>query len=450
VSTESMELRTGELLDDHLRENYRKTSRVFAILLGAQWLFGILLALVISPRSWAGLSSATHIHIYAAIFLGGAITSLPLYLTLTRPAALGTRLTVAVAQMLWSALLIHLTGGRIETHFHVFGSLAFLAFYRDWKVLLVATVVVASDHLLRGIFWPESVYGIANPAWWRFLEHAGWVVFEDIVLVFACLRGTDEMRSIARQRTELERAFAELERTHQLVTRTEKLAAVGQLAASVGHELRNPLTAIRNAHAYISKRVLKSDAAADARTVQFLGLQEREINACNRIISDLLDFARERPLDLRPCPLRPLVEEAFSVVTGRDNVALVNEVGPELPVPALDKDQFRQALVNLIQNAVEAMPGGRAGTVRVKATTSSGGAWRLSVSDDGAGIPEELRTKIFEPLFTTKSKGTGLGLAVVATMLKRHGCAISLQSEVGRGTEFAIEIPAQIPSAVAA
>src|SRR5205085_439991 len=153
-------------------------------------------------------------------------------------------------------------------------------------------------------------------------------------------------RAIARQRTELEKAFAELERTHQVVTRTEKLAAVGQLAASVGHELRNPLTAIRNAHAYISRRVLKSDAASDARTVQFLGLQEREINACNRIISDLLDFARERPLDLRPCPLRALVDEAFSVVTGREGVSLVNEIPVELPIPALDKDQFRQALVN--------------------------------------------------------------------------------------------------------
>jgi two-component system sensor histidine kinase HydH len=450
LNNEAMESRTRELLDEHLRDNYRKTSRVFAMLLVAQWLFGILLALVISTRSWAGLSSTTHVHVYAAVFLGGAITSLPLYLSLARPASLVTRLTVGVAQMLWSALLIHLTGGRIETHFHVFGSLAFLAFYRDWKVLLVATVVVASDHLLRGIFWPQSVYGIANPAWWRFLEHAGWVVFEDVVLLFACFRGIAEMRSIAQQRTELERAFAELERTHQIVTRTEKLAAVGQLAASVGHELRNPLTAIRNAHAYISKRVLKSDAAGDARTVQFLGLQEREIHACNRIISDLLDFARERPLQLRPCPLRPLIDEAFSVVTGREGVVLVNDVAADLPIPALDKDQFRQALINLVQNAVEAMPAGRSGTVRVAAGTSAGGGWRLSVSDDGAGIPAELRTKIFEPLFTTKSKGTGLGLAVVATMLKRHGCAISVDSEVGRGTEFAIEIPAQAPAAAAA
>ena len=80
-----MESRTRELLDEHMRENYRKTSRVFSILLAAQWVFGILLAVVISPRSWAGLASATHVHIYAAVFLGGAITSLPLYLTLTRP-----------------------------------------------------------------------------------------------------------------------------------------------------------------------------------------------------------------------------------------------------------------------------------------------------------------------------------------------------------------------------
>jgi len=254
----------------------------------------------------------------------------------------------------------------------------------------------------------------------------------------------DETRSIARQQAELEKAMAEVERTHQIVTRNEKLAAVGQLAASVGHELRNPLTAIRNAHAYISKRVAKSDAAADARTVQFLDLQQREINACNRIISDLLDFARERPLDLRPCPLRPLIEEAMSVVTGRAGVTLVNEIAESLAVPSLDKDQFRQVLVNLLQNAVEAMPSGRAGTVKVDAQSTAGGGWILRVADDGIGIPAEAQARIFEPLFTTKTKGTGLGLAVVATMLKRHKCGVQLHSEVGRGTTFTIEIPAQI------
>ena len=89
--------------------------------------------------------------------------------------------------MLMGALLIHLTGGRIETHFHVFGSLAFLAFYRDWRVLIPATIVVALDHMLRGFFWPQSVYGVLVASQWRWLEHAAWVVFEDVFLVVSCL-----------------------------------------------------------------------------------------------------------------------------------------------------------------------------------------------------------------------------------------------------------------------
>ena len=86
----------------------------------------------------------------------------------------------------------------------------------------------------------------------------------------------------------------------------------------------------------------------------------------------------------------------------------------------------------------------------MSAAGSAGDRWRIAVIDDGAGIAPELHARIFEPLFTTKSKGTGLGLAVVATMLKRHGCSISVKSEIGRGTEFAIEIPLQTPSAAAA
>ena len=133
------------------------------------------------PQTWIGATSYTHLHVWAAIFLGGAISGLPVYLALKRPGRSSTRHTIAVAQMLTSALLIHLTGGRIETHFHVFGSLAFLAFYRDWRVLVSATVVVAVDHLLRGLFWPQSVFGVLTPSSWRWLEHAGWVIFEDVL-----------------------------------------------------------------------------------------------------------------------------------------------------------------------------------------------------------------------------------------------------------------------------
>jgi serine phosphatase RsbU (regulator of sigma subunit) len=195
---------TDRLYRERVSANAASVDRMFAIVMVAQWLLSIAFALWFSPYTWAGKQTAVHAHVYLAIFLGGVISSAPIALAITKPGWIGTRYVIAVAQMLWSALLIHLTGGRVETHFHVFGSLAFLAFYRDWKVLVPATVVVAADHLVRQLFWPESVYGVAAPEWWRFLEHAGWVVFEDIFLVIACVRTNAEMRLAARQQVTIE------------------------------------------------------------------------------------------------------------------------------------------------------------------------------------------------------------------------------------------------------
>src|ERR1700680_1888790 len=128
--------RASELLIDYQQSIYRRVDRNFAILMVIQWVAGVVAALWISPKTWAGVSGSLHIHVVAAIVLGGIITALPVFLALTRPGHVMTRQVIAVAQMLMSALLIHLTGGRIETHFHVFGSLAFLAFYRDWRVIV--------------------------------------------------------------------------------------------------------------------------------------------------------------------------------------------------------------------------------------------------------------------------------------------------------------------------
>src|SRR6516225_6001890 len=135
--------RVEELVRQHLTGIWRATDRLFAGLLTAQWVAAVVVAVWISPRTWAGSASATHPHLWAALFLGGGIVSLPAALGLFRPGRVLTRHAIAVAQMLMGALFIHLTGGRIETHFHVFGSLALLAFYRDWRVLMTATVVVA-------------------------------------------------------------------------------------------------------------------------------------------------------------------------------------------------------------------------------------------------------------------------------------------------------------------
>ena len=152
---------------------HRRTDRMFAGLLVFQWAAMVVLALWVSPLTWAGADSRTHPHVWAAVALGGAIVALPVFLAFARPGRANTRFVIAAAQMLSAGLLIHLTGGRIETHFHVFGSLAFLALYRDWRVLLVASAVTALDHVVRGAAWPESMYGAPAGTDWRWLEHAG-------------------------------------------------------------------------------------------------------------------------------------------------------------------------------------------------------------------------------------------------------------------------------------
>src|SRR5215831_9487715 len=195
----------------HRDDIMRSTDRMFALLMVAQWIFGIFVAVTFSPYAWEGKTRVVHPHVWIAVLLGAAISSLPVALAVRRPGSALTRHVIAAAQMLWSALLIHLSGGRIETHFHVFGSLGFLAAYRDWPVLVTATLVVAADHLIRGLIWPESVYGIVNPEWWRFLEHAFWVAFEDIVLIIACVEASNEMKTMARRRAEVE-ALSESER----------------------------------------------------------------------------------------------------------------------------------------------------------------------------------------------------------------------------------------------
>jgi len=196
--------RSTEIFHAHRQRIYELTDRLFAGLMLFQWLAAIAAAYWVSPLTWAGAASRTHLHVWAAIFLGGACTLFPVGLAVGWPGRAFTRYAVASGQMLMSALLIHLSGGRIETHFHVFGSLAFLAFYLDWPVLVTASAVVLADHLARGLLWPESVYGVANPEWWRFLEHGFWVAFEDVFLLIACRHGIEDMWRGARRQAEVE------------------------------------------------------------------------------------------------------------------------------------------------------------------------------------------------------------------------------------------------------
>lgn len=217
MQTNEKALHIGRRIPECFRRDqekiYRSTDRMFAILLGVEWLGAILTALWISPRTWSGSYSSIHPHVWAAVYIGCAVACVPAYCVYAAPGRVITRHVIALCQILMSVLLIDVTGGRIETHFHVFGSLAFLSFYRDWKVLITASAVTAIDHIVRGIWWPQSVYGALTVSPLRWVEHAWWVAFEDFFLILSIRRTVAEMWTVARQEATLS-----YEANHDLLT----------------------------------------------------------------------------------------------------------------------------------------------------------------------------------------------------------------------------------------
>lgn len=203
--------RTEEIFHADLSKIRLWTDRMFFWLLIGQWLFGIAVAVIWSPRTWIAQYWSIHQHVIAATVLGALFEGYPLYLIIRKPGSRYTRHMIAIGQMLQSALLVHITGGRIETHFHVFGSLALLSFYRDWRVLITGTIVVFVDHLALGAWFPLSVYGVPAATIWRSLEHAGWVIFEVVFLTMACRTGIRDSRAMAGREAALEQSNTTLE-----------------------------------------------------------------------------------------------------------------------------------------------------------------------------------------------------------------------------------------------
>lgn len=259
-NTPAIQERFQALFAEHRQTILRRTDQMFARLMLFQWAAAIGAALWLSPKTWTGATVQTHFHVWAALFFGGAITLFPVYLAWKHSGDILTRHCIAVGQMLMSGLLIHLTDGRIETHFHVFGSLAFLSFYRDWRVLITATAITAGDHLLRGLFFPASVFGITQQETWRWLEHAGWVIFEDVFLVVQCFWGIRESQGLCERDARLEFSNADLERKVEARTlslreanaRLEALATTDPLTGLPNHRALVDIidTEIERAHRY--------------------------------------------------------------------------------------------------------------------------------------------------------------------------------------------------------
>jgi signal transduction histidine kinase len=234
----------------------------------------------------------------------------------------------------------------------------------------------------------------------------------------------------------------ELEEAQERLLRIERMAAVGEVAAAMAHELRNPLAGIKNAIFYVKTGLEKSgQGGGDPRIPEFLDLMEDEVEASNRIITELLDYSRVNPLSLSVAEVETLVDGAISESWIKKDVNIVKDIKPAIPEVWANLEQIHLAFLNLINNAGDAMPDG--GTLTISAA-AAGEFVEVRFKDTGEGIAEENLDRVLDPLFTTKEKGTGMGLALVSRIIERHDGVLDVASTLGSGATFTIKLHRKI------
>lgn len=263
---------------------------------------------------------------------------------------------------------------------------------------------------------------------------------------------TDEVEAEIELERRVKERTAELQIVQEELLRKERLATLGQLTATVSHELRNPLGVIRNTMFTIAE-------AAQANGWQLeraVGRIDRSIGRCDTIITDLLDYTRIRQLQREKFPLDTWLAEVLDEQKIPDRIALVREFGAGDPVVSVDADRLRRVIINLVDNAAQAIEGDRDGkansappriTIRTRVTPER---VEVEITDTGPGIPPDVFKRIFEPLFSTKGFGVGLGLPTVKQIMEHHGGDIEMTSTPGRGTRALVWLPLAQAAEIAA
>jgi signal transduction histidine kinase len=244
---------------------------------------------------------------------------------------------------------------------------------------------------------------------------------------------SDYLEELVEERTE------ELKKTQQELLKSQRLAAIGEVAAMVGHDLRNPLQSIVNMM-YLTKEKLNSTSLQSSELLKLAETVEEQVRYMNKIVSDLEDFARPLKIELAPADLHKLINDTLSIIRVPDSVKVSIIIEDDLDFPKLTVDTalMKRVFINLITNALQAMPDG--GDLKIAAKRMEDSAL-VSIQDTGVGIPEENMDKIFQPLFSTKAKGQGLGLSVCKRLVEAHNGSITFKSKAGKGSTFTVEIP---------
>jgi two-component system sensor histidine kinase HydH len=351
------------------------------------------------------------------------------------------------------------TGGRVAALVVKFAICYLLIGYTHgldspyWPVLLLPVVSVATAF---GILGTELVALLAGLTYLSFLAYVDWTRYDIDApgligrVVFLMMAGNlantlaEDLRIQSRQsrRTadQLAAANRQLQEAEEAVRRSDRLAALGQLSAGLAHELRNPLGTIRASAEMLNRNLSAENEVAR----EVAGFISTEVDRANSLITRFLQFAR--PLEIRPerADLAQTLDRAIALVEREaPQIAIYKNYAPEIPPFPLDAELMERVFYNLVLNAVQATAPGGAVTVKTRAAE---GAAEVAVIDRGSGIEPKHLSTIFNPFFTTKPEGVGLGLAIVAKIVDEHGGKIAVESEPGKGSVFRVLLPMDRPA----
>ncbi len=253
------------------------------------------------------------------------------------------------------------------------------------------------------------------------------------------IEAKDELEKLNRSlENRVEARTRELKSAQEELIKKERLAAMGQMASVVSHEIRNPLAVINNS-IYFIKTKTNATPSPDPKVVKHISIIESEIRQANGIIDEILSFARSRELNPKETVLHAYLEDLLMSYPFPNHIELEKHFCSQNPHVNIDQDEMNQVIRNLIKNAIEVMP--EKGKIIIRTELMPDSTVRIDVEDTGPGIPKEVLEKLFTPFYTTKARGTGLGLAVVKKVIERHKGKVEITSVVGQGTCFKLYIP---------
>lgn len=355
------------------------------------------------------------------------------------------RAWAVILKIALASVVVNCTGGIDSSYYLIyFLPVVTAAMYFDAAATLVWTGIASAAYCSFLLWVP----------WWDFeltAEGATELAIRNLFFFLAALvvnRFVTENRHQSQRYRELAETLEEtnrrLEQAEAEKRRSERLAALGQLSAGLAHELRNPLGVIKGSAETLNRKLQAQDPLAS----ELAGYISSEVNRVNSIVSRFLDFARPLKLERRPEPLAPLLDRALKAAHDRwpeANIEVERAYAPDLPPLPLDAEFCEQVFTNLFTNAYEAMAA-EGGRLRVAAAPASANGRRgveIAVEDTGPGIPAELREQIFNPFFTTKKSGVGLGLSIVSKIVDEHRGKIQLVEGAGGGACFKVFLPAE-------